>query len=498
MPTTRAIRITAPTGGVLKSTAYEKLGAGFLVDARDMWGVDPTNNRELLAVRAAFATYGSQQSVKMIASVNVASAEDSDRVLITADGTTVYHWSSGSKTAATMTNSIANTSRNFQAASYLTDLYIADDSNIKKYTHSTTTVATATASAGTLPTNCRLICTWGARLVLSGDTSNPHVVYFSAVDAPLDFDYTAETTGAAISVSAIMEPVTALIPHTRDCLVVGTHSSLWIFSGNPTNGGQLYKLPGSIGPINGSAWCKDNKGRIWMMTRNGLAYMEGECGSFPVEVSRDIIPESLRGLDGINDKAYIEYDTLFRCLHIYVEGTNAQYFHYFLPRGATDPGSFWPITTPGEGILAIGRFDPLETDDVSGVLIGTAANLKRLDRTVFGGSSAAYATWVAKLTRSPAEKAKLRDVVATLADSTNDTTGTLDFHTAESVEAVAALPVARKASVTIENLQDSRRSYINLSGHALAMKYTQGDTSKKCAFEQFDATLGLFGKERVA
>jgi hypothetical protein len=240
-----------------------------------------------------------------------------------------------------------------------------------------------------------------------------------------------------------------------------------------------------------------------MMTRNGLYRMDGACGSEPISVSREKIPESLLNLSGTQydvstnptgSQAYLEWDTRFRCLHIYIEGANAQYFHYF-----PDTDSFWPVTTPGSGILAMKRYEDAETGNLSGVLVGTADNIKQLDRTAaLGGSTLAYATiGPIKLSSTPSEKGMLQEAVFTYdEDTTTSALATLDIYTAESAELVTALPAGRKYSFTVGQGKTGRRVWPKLSGHAAVIKYTQGATTEKFALESVDCTIIPQGKGR--
>jgi hypothetical protein len=248
-----------------------------------------------------------------------------------------------------------------------------------------------------------------------------------------------------------------------------------------------------VGPINATAWCRDPYGVIYVLTRLGLYKMEGPCGAPLVPVSERKIPESLLALDGVNDLAYLEYDSRFKCIHIYIESsTNAQYFHYF-----PETDSFWQSTTPGATIRAIGRYDLLDTADASGVLIGTALQLKRLDSETATGV-AASANILMKLAPLGTE-AIITSGTTKWGDNTNDTTGVFALCGAASAEAAVSAPTTRKFSTTIGTIQNNNNNYTpRVSGQSALMTITQTDTTKFWSYEETTLQIAPRGKGRGA
>jgi hypothetical protein len=513
MPSTRTLSLKAPLGGVLKRTSLENQISGTLYDSMDFWPYDSKTSRERLSIRPGFASYGSETNAKLIATLNVAPSETSQRLLITADGTAVYYWTGGTKTAATMTASIQSTSRNFQSAPYLGKLYIADDTNPVVYdnsTHAVTLWSSAAGLVGTVPTSCRLICQWANRMVLTGAPASPHLWYMSRVGNPNDWTFAADDNGSPVAATdieggQISEPVTSLIPHNRLCIIFGTANSITVLRNNPVAGGSLERISHVVGPVNATAWCKTAEDWTYFLTRDGMYRMPPGCGVTPSSVSREKIPESLLGLDGIADKVYMEYDVRFRMIHIYVIGTHTQAFHYFPPSSTEDvdrKGAFAPVTAPDSTILAIGRYDPIEDTDKSGVLIGTSAGLKRLDRTAaLGGSSYAYFKYLFKLSPTIGDKWMIQRAMLKFGDNTNDSTATVDWYAAANGESVVALPTSRKSPGTIAAYYDptTHQTYAvnpRVGGPAGLLHVTQADTSKHISYEGGDLDLISRGKER--
>lgn len=490
------MRIVPPVGGVVRSSSYQDQKPWTMLDSRDFWVYDAKAERDRLAVRPGFASYGSQNNVNLIYWINVAPSETSQRVLITATGGNLYTWPSGS---ATNVGSGIDTGRNVQAAVYLDTIYIANNTP-KKLVYGGS-VANWEGSVDDIdpPSNARLICEWGNRIVMAGVTTAPHIWYMSRIGDPDDWSYVIDDVSSPVSATdldggQISGPITSLIPHNRECILFGTADGITVLRGNPLDGGNLENISHVVGPINGTAWCKTADDWTYFLTRDGLYRMAPGCGTQPISVSREKVPDSLLGLDGVANKAYLAYDARFRCVHIYVEGTLAQRWHFFPKNEA-----FMPVTAPGSSILAIGRFDPIETADKSGVLVGTSSGLMRLDRTAaLGGASAAYAK-IGPLRLAPTlgEKSSINRAAIKWGDNTNDDNGTVDFYGGVSGEAVVALPASRKTPSKVSSYYSGHIYHVQVGGQAGMIVITQADTSKHISFEEATLYTVARGKERA-
>lgn len=502
MADTRIIRIGAPWRGRQSKTALSDHPEGFVYSSMNVWPYDYLTGRTRLSACPGFETFGSTSNTNLIAVLNVAADADgtptptsSGRQLMIGRAGNLYKHTTG--TSFTNIGDAVDTGRNVQAASYRNKLYIANATkDYKVYSYETDAVTTWTASPGTLPADCLLICTWGPRLVLAGAADAPHVVNFSRVDEPNDWD-TAETdTGAAVSVPNINEPVTALIPHSKDCLICGTHDSCWIFRGNPMRGGTLERFAHVVGPINATAWCKDDNDYTYMLTRSGLFRMAPGCGTPPVSISWNVIPDALVGLLASGSDAYLEYDTLFRCVHIYIDGGDPAY-HYFPPESGLEGGSFWPVEVPNEqlSVTAIGRFSPIEDTDTSGVLIGSPnAALVRLgpDGTKLAESDIQIIFPMAE----PGGRAMLQEASVVFGSNTVDNPY-VRFYAAETAEEVVSLPSTRKYLTTyVTLLANHHRCFPRVCDEWGLVRVVQDDNTEHLTLERVALMTSPFGKGR--
>lgn len=188
---------------------------------------------------------------------------------------------------------------------------------------------TATTGLGFVPPTQPIICLYRDRLVLAGGSDSPHLWYMSRQGDPLDWDYGAEDVGRAIAgqnsqAGRIGEPITALVPHADNCLVLGCRNSTWILRGDPAYGGQIDNLSRSIGFVDKHAWCyvpsvSSDSSVIAFLSLDGLYLLPAGCGtSEPVSMSRERLPEELLYVDAKLVEVQLAYDLLHRGIHIYL------------------------------------------------------------------------------------------------------------------------------------------------------------------------------------
>lgn len=176
-------------------------------------------------------------------------------------------------------------------------VFIADGSStLWTYTILTDTVAAATPVAspgnitGTVPTFCNLVANWRGRVVLAGDSNNPQNVYFArpagtyynivtstnvSIGPGVEWDYSQSDPAAAFASNLatsgkIGQPVVALIPFSDDYLKIGCSHSLWMYQGDPADGGTCVRVSDLLGIVGKDAWCIDPAGSLWFVATGGL------------------------------------------------------------------------------------------------------------------------------------------------------------------------------------------------------------------------------------
>lgn len=489
MPEQRTIRIQQPFRGKITATALSDQPDGTVIDSRDVFPRDAKTSRARLAVRPGYSAVGSLSGAQGFAILGNAASEPGGIELYAFDDDTAYEYVSGGfSSVGSITSS---TSRTIHAASYLDHLYVACNNPYRQIDYNGGSPSVTDWAPTSIPTNCRIIATYMARIALLADPSDPDVITFSATDDPDDWDTSGTTSGAAVQIS-IGEAATCGFEHNKNCFVVGTHHGMWIFRGNPKSSNALLeKFAFVTGPINSSAWCKTADDWTYYIGLNGLYKMPPGCGDPPQEVSRNLIPSSLIGLDGVNSKAYLVYNERFRGVEIHIQGTNAASWFYDV-----DGGGFWPITAPGSGILAAFRYGPLDSATASGSLIGTSSGVMRLNNaTALGGSDAAYATVLNQLAEI-GHKGQIVKMVPQFSTNTDDN-GVVTVAGGSTAEEAVTLPAGRKETVTIGELQDNNYTwYPKVGGTFAVTKITQASTSAYWALEGASLDVKPAGLER--
>jgi hypothetical protein len=501
----RVLHVVSPLAGVDKSTAFQEQPPFTCYDSLDFWPYDAKTSRKRLAIRPGRELFPSpttdpvSQPINAIATLNVAPAASAyNRQPMIAADDVLYRYD-GSTPWATVGGSAVDTGRNVTMIPFEQKLYILNSTlAYKVYTYSGHSIATWTASPGTVPVDCEIGCVYDSRIYLAGNPAFPNVVTGSRQNNAGDWDVAEEDAGAAFAFNSleggqISKPVTALVAHHRQCMLIG-HLDAWtVVRGNPRAGGRLEEISSVNGPICKTAWCKTPEGTLYYLSKHGLWKMAAGCGTPPLPISPKRIPEALRALDGINDIAFLEYCPLFRYIEIIVTGSNACCYHFF-----PETEAFFPATAPSGTIQAIGLVTQFETANESGVLVGTSAGLKRLDRTVaLEGATAAFVKiGPLRLDKNLGQKSIIDEAVFEIGDNTTDTTGTVAIYGARDAEAVVALPTTRKFSTTITELvNNGNRCFPGVGGNAGLVHVTLGSQANHLSIEGASLYLSKGGME---
>lgn len=185
------------------------------------------------------------------------------------------------------------------------------------------TLTTHRGTTGIAPAGCRLVALYRDRIVYAGSDVNPHIWYMSRQGDPDDWDYTQEDSGAAIfaqssTAGQLAEPITALIAHGDECLIIGAYNSLWIIRGDPGFGGTLDQLSRKVGIVGPHAWCRTPDDMCIFLSADGLYVMAAGCAGFPVSLSRERLPDELLCLTPEREVVSLEFDSHARGVHIMV------------------------------------------------------------------------------------------------------------------------------------------------------------------------------------
>ena len=269
----------------------------------------------------------------------------------------------------------------------------------KVYDPSAGTLAIWAASGTTdVPYGCPLICTYRDRIVTAGAPEAPHAWHMCQQGDPLDWDYTDGSAGTPISstnsdAGQLGSPITALIPHSDDYLIMAALNSLWIMRGDPTFGGTIDNLSNSTGIIGKSAWCRGPAAELIFLSRDGLYILVPGASAYPESLSRDRLPDELRELSAASHDVQLLYDSKLRGVHIWIVGkqeSSTRHWWY-----DWDTRSFWPATyaTGHEPTSSYSYVADLAS--ASAVLLGCRDGYVRyIDRDSLGDDGSAINSYV--------------------------------------------------------------------------------------------------------
>ncbi len=363
MPQSQRIRLHWPVAGRNDRYGYQDQVPASTVYARNVW--PDAQRRERGGSRpgfklAYFQNVGINQPVWGIGTVQYVPG-GADRVhsqlVAIGDSSEIFYGEYGAGEPSAAVSLVTINGRIFTMCELNQKLYMTNGAGgVFIWNPATVTASSLTASVGTLPIGCDIICAWRYRIVLSGGATNPYGVFFSRQGDPTDWDYSVQDASGAQSLALanagqIGDVVTAMCPHADNCLILGCPTSLWMLQGDPRSGGQLLNLSQTIGIVDRNAWCTTPDGLFVFLSADGLYMIPAGCSSTgnPVSLSREKLPVELLNVSrstGSDGKvASLAYDVRHRGIHVFIARR---------PDGVTDTGnthwffdwetkSFWEV-----------------------------------------------------------------------------------------------------------------------------------------------------------
>lgn len=392
-----------PSGGLHRRYSYQAQPPRTTPDALNCWPDSCQEDRQRGGSRPGLCKSSVTQIGTAVKSLNTATFIEDQQVktrLIAVGGGAIYKESTVDGPLSSVGGAL-NSSKILMSAVRDQVVYFADHSNDpatsittyqpKKYDLLTGTISNWTATAGTIPYGCPIVCLWRDRLVLAGGTTDAHGVFFSRQSAPTDFDFLAASNdeGMAINLGAspagqVADIVTAVSAHSAACLLVGCPSSLWMLRSDPGAGGWLEGLSHKIGVVDRFAWCKTPADLFVFLSADGLYAVPASCAAArdPEPISRPKLPEELLNVDRSTVQVSLAYDVRHRGVYIFLTpltaGTESAIHWWF----DFDAKSFWPFK------FSHPDFEPLVVHDRenytgahSGVILGCRDGYLRRLRT---------------------------------------------------------------------------------------------------------------------
>jgi hypothetical protein len=368
--------------------------------------------------------------------------------------------------------------------------------------------ATDSAIKGSVPAGCRILVVWGDRIVVANAKYAPHAYFMCRKRDPFDWDFSQDDAEAAVAgVSGLAgqpsDPITALIPHTDDCLILGCTTSMYVMRGDPgAGGGQIDQLTNKIGVVDKGAWCHapnptGGVEALVFLSRDGLYAMSAECGSAPESISRQPLPEELLNIDRTAKTVLLAYDVRYRGIQIWVtDNASAAVTHFWFD---WEQKSFWPQTheTDHEPTAIFSRRD--NASDYSQVMVcGRDGYVRRFQHNLDQDDGEDFSSYIVygplKLARSQRSEGKIVELDGEPAAGSGD----IDYEIRVGVTAETALNASAQASGSWNTAGLNPTHNPTAGGAFMTFKLLNGETNAGWAIESISMLLAETGRRRVS
>lgn len=368
----------------------------------------------------------------------------------------------------------------------------------KVYDPVANTIVLMYATTGQVPTGNPLICRYLDRIVLAGAEIAPHVWYMSRVGDELDWDYSQTDSQRAVagtSNTASMpgDPITALVPHSDDYLIISCATSMWRLRGDPAYGGSLDLLSPMVGVIGPNAWCIGPAGELVFLSLNGLYAVLPSGDSYPIPLSTETLPYEFRNVDPSTTTVSLEYDVVNNGIHVYLtpDSSNTQVHWWFDWSRKT----YWPMTlTSDHEPTATCILQATAIEDSGVILGGRDGKLRRFNDMAENDCGTAFTSYAMM---GPVALAPdgivgiLSSMDAVLSDDSGDVTWSIQpALTFEGTEAASSSDTGTWTAGLNATVYPACR------GQAVIVKVT-GTASRRWAFEQVIADVKEAGRRRI-
>lgn len=506
------ISINPPLGGVSRKLTFQKQPPYTAYQLTNFWPLDHKTGRQVLATRPRRRTRtwpgGSAGTrINMLLPINGVRSAYPVRSMICAKDGQIYVWDGSTWVAATgaQAAAVATGANPVYGATFLQTAYIAGGASNKPiaFNYATGAAAYLVESAGTVPNGLSMFAVWQGALWAAGDPAAPNVLYASRVGDATDWDFAApiSDTGGAFYTAGEDEgllrgPVTAVIPHTADTLIVSTSEGMVALYGHPRAGGIIENLSDRVVQGQG-AWCKGPDDTTYMMTAEGVVALAAQAGAVPVLISQRVLPQTLGGSSWTPDspKVTMAYDPVYNGIFIVQRVTTSSATCYWLD---LNTGGFWEMTWAKYPLVALSNpaFSPFAQHTT---LYGGDDGL-----THFEDSLDADETFTATailgpvpLSASLLHLGKIKAARISFADRDEVASGTIYIAGgADASDAVNRVQTDPQYSISIAALNTNNcQMYPLVSGQAMAMRISQ--TSGHLVYETTQFELEPRGRNRA-
>lgn len=488
--------IHPPLGGVANYTGRQKQPPYTCVECSNFWPIDVRTGAALIATRPPQADITSPQyPVNMLTQLNLPAP-------------TAFHAANGVLYKRTVANTYSaisssvgiSTGRAVFAAPFFKQLFIANNGTPLHYDNDTGLLVELVATAGFVPTDCRLTMNFQSCVWAGGsptDTIGPHVFAACHQDDIHDWDYSADDVSAAyISTGEnrglITEPLSCMFAMTEDQAVIACEEEIWTLSGHPRQGGRFARASNQSGILGQNACAMTPKG-LFFLAHDGLMLLgRNDYGNVAVTpVSDEKIPSELKEISySITDPTVcMAYSSRWNAVYITVRSaTVPQSWAYFLKTGAfvEQPLDEYPYV--------MFPFESLVTQKRCGVWFGGESSLRQFDNDGTEAITSNIIIGPVQISPNSMDASINTQGAVILGAGTTDDDAIVKFHTGPTGECAVdrALTGTNQysESFTVEEIRNNNRNvYPQLRGANEVMTISQTASTGRVVFEDYVGSL---------
>jgi hypothetical protein len=363
---------------------------------------------------------------------------------------------------------------------------------------------------GAIPIGCPIITQFNQRIYLAGGIYTPNYFFCSRQGDVDDWDFGQDDVGRAVGGASevtgrLGEPITGMVPHQNSCMLITCKTSIWVIRGDVT-AGALVNLSQHVGMLDKNAWAVTPEGIFFFLSLDGVYSMNNPCGSTPVSVSREQLPQAFLNIDLTAYTVSLAYCTRYRMLQIWIakNSTSVPTVHYLMDyklqvNGDAPSAAFWPITLADdtmEPFICHERRDV--ASDYSVVLLGGRdgyvrrfqANLAQDDGSNFTGS-----IWIGpfQMAGGTYEQGIASEIYAAIPANSGD----IDWSFFLGTSAERASVASAFASGEWNTVGRTPSSYIRGAGNAGLIKITDGESNARWEIERIGLTILPAGRVKA-
>jgi hypothetical protein len=476
--------------GILQKEAFQRSPQASALDSFNFWPIDPKTGRNVPGTRPKFVQLDSVAgTVTMLEGVNGKSGSNPFNSFATIIAGTLYYWNGSSFTAATGAQATGNDStRNVSAAPFVNQLVITKASAKPIiFDYPTGVATTVVETAGTAPSDARIVVNWQGTVWLTARQDDPHVLYAPRVGDLTDWDYSVDPTdqfGAFFTDSEtegkLSGPVTALMPQTSDTMIVSTFEGLLAMRGHPRQGGVFETVNKGRYVLGQGAWCRIPGDILLFLTPIGIMSLEPSPNASPALFSKEKMPEELIGLSYsyADPTVTMVYDNRWNQVHLFNRGTFEQ--GWTLDLGT---GGFHRISAQSYP-YCVTAFPSFDSEQSSGTLFGRYDGIHYFDKFGTETISAGFTLNPVQLSQSTMSKAHINAVRVILGRNSPSSDLNGSMRMAVGIDAQDAASKALACTFDYEvDLQVLKRNngmcYPKQSGQSVVFNFTHqgGDVS---------------------